>query len=57
MNSTVIYQHVVHLEVGLFTLLRLVELDKGILSPGPPIAYHFAANDFAKPAENHLEVL
>jgi hypothetical protein len=59
MNPPVVYQHVVHLEVGLLTLLRLVELDEGVLKRSfrPTIAYHFAANDLAKSRENHLEVL
>lgn len=58
MDATVINEHVVHFEIGLFALLWLLEFNEGILQAlfGLPIANDFTAYYVTEARENDFEI-
>jgi len=59
MNPVIVNQHALHLEVGLFAVLLVLELDKGILQAVTRtlVSNNFAGQDGAEATENQIEVL
>lgn len=57
--TSIVHQHVVHLEEGLVAVLWLVELDEGVLQrrARPPVPNHLATVDLAETSEDDSQVL
>ena len=58
-NTMIVDQDALHLEVGLLTVLSMLKLDKGVLKAiaRSLLSNHLAREDLAETAEDELEVL
>ena len=58
-NTSIIDQDVVHLEIGVFAVLRLLELNEGVLQRFTRLVIldDLTADDVTEAREDHLQVL
>lgn len=58
-DTVIINQHPLHFEIGLFTVLLVFKLDKGILQAVTRslIPYNLTRQNWPEPAENEMEIL